>query len=415
MKQILLLAIFLISFSSPTYAQDPTIEVLTDPIYDGIEVRELAQDSDGNIWIAAQTILMYDGIEFTHIDDIPCISCVTTSIATGDNGTVWIGESNEIYRLNNGTWETMTPFPFQGGGVSDIIIDQNEVTWFAIYGFGLLSYDGNNWTTYEETDEGTLLDDINALAVDHDNHLWLGLDDEIIEYDGTSWNVTENIPSLDIPGLWGLQANEIKVGPDGIIWVIVSDGLIYFDGSIWRIAEFDGVPTDATMFPYALDIDHDGQAWMFANTGNVIFQYSQGSSGSFFQAPSFDIRGSEIFVDSENRIWVGGIGDSLVILTKPPVNSSEEMGTVEKQVVFSAMPNPAKKFINLNFEIPHSSEVNIEVYNLSGKKVSEFNEFFLSGEHTFFVNTNSYHSGMYLAKLISSSGHRSIKFFVTDD
>jgi photosystem II stability/assembly factor-like uncharacterized protein len=63
----------------------------------------------------------------------------------------------------------------------------------------------------------------------------------------------------------------------------------------------------------------------------------------------------------------------------------------------SIFPNPARELANISFNLPHSSEVNIEIYDLQGKQIESFHYGQQSqGSHVYQLNTQAYKPGSYI-------------------
>lgn len=72
----------------------------------------------------------------------------------------------------------------------------------------------------------------------------------------------------------------------------------------------------------------------------------------------------------------------------------KELGLTEKknndEVLIYIKPNPAKEIINLEFQIPISGSISIEIFDLKGKKyIFKSNEQHQSGNYTYEININS--------------------------
>ena len=68
-----------------------------------------------------------------------------------------------------------------------------------------------------------------------------------------------------------------------------------------------------------------------------------------------------------------------------------------------AYPNPFNPTITLSFSIPVDSEVILSIYNLQGREVSSLvNGNMTAGYHSVVWNADSYSSGVYFVKMMTS-------------
>lgn len=96
-------------------------------------------------------------------------------------------------------------------------------------------------------------------------------------------------------------------------------------------------------------------------------------------------------------------------------------GTPEEQAMamkilsdFTAFPNPANDYVNLNYELAQGSPVVLELYNEKGVQVNRVDKGFLSkGTYQHVWNTADYASGLYLCKIVTNQGIEPKKIVVT--
>lgn len=182
--------------SSSTYYE----YIITDKNTTWIATENFVASQNGFGWA------VYDrnsGIPTAPITDIYADDRITVVTTNGGGASI----------LENGTWR----FLHQGNGLStnalsSVTVDQDGTIWFGTYQAGLISYDGQNFTTYT-TEDGLLNYQITNLATGDDNVVWVGTilglnaisDGNVYAYttqDGLSANSIKNILPLANGSVW---------------------------------------------------------------------------------------------------------------------------------------------------------------------------------------------------------------------
>ncbi|MHC1765341.1 MAG: two-component regulator propeller domain-containing protein [Verrucomicrobiia bacterium] len=101
-------------------------------------------------------------------------------IAFDDEGIAWIGTSGGLARFDGEQW-TVYSRSNSGLPISNIgwelAIDAKGVKWIATEGGGLTRFDGTNWTTWNRANSRLPDNNVQAIAFDRYENLWLGLKD----------------------------------------------------------------------------------------------------------------------------------------------------------------------------------------------------------------------------------------------
>jgi ligand-binding sensor domain-containing protein len=166
-------------------------------------------------WIATDNFVAsqngFGWAVYDHNNGIP--TAPITDIYVDDRITVVTTNGGGASILENGTWR----FLHQGNGLStnalsSVTVDQDGTIWFGTFQAGLISYDGQNFTTYT-TEDGLLNYQITNLATGDDNVVWVGTilglnaiaDGKIYAYttqDGLSANSIKNILPMADGSVW---------------------------------------------------------------------------------------------------------------------------------------------------------------------------------------------------------------------
>lgn len=169
-------------------------------------------DNNGILWVVVEDGLMrYDGNSWKHFTQkdagfpLKHIICM----AVDSKNRLWCGTFGEN-RIGNGlimydganwhnykTSNSSIPSDFVGA----INIDNDDVVWMNcrheiypevdMYGYGLTSFDGEKWRTYNTSNSGMCSDHIYSIGIDKDNTKWLATagDNGITSFDGKNWQL----------------------------------------------------------------------------------------------------------------------------------------------------------------------------------------------------------------------------------
>jgi signal transduction histidine kinase/streptogramin lyase len=228
---------------------------------DGItlgEVRSIAQDRDGYLWLASDAgLIRFDGLRFSRADIVVhpsrLPSAPTRAVYVSRDGSLWVGYGNRqgLYRIRDGV-------------VVDIHL-KNHIQ-------GL----------------------VNVIIEDRDGTLWAGHDDGLHRLRNGAWEAV----SLPVPP--GSRVLDVHEDRAGTIWVATLNGLYRSapDGAFERAA-----PGDTAT--WAISEDHAGHVWVTDET--VGFRRADGH-GPF---ALFEARGMGLFHDSRRNLWVTTRGQGL--------------------------------------------------------------------------------------------------------
>jgi ligand-binding sensor domain-containing protein len=144
------------------------------------QVRALAFDAQGNLWIGAGGLSKFDGETWTVSLGKSC-----WCLALDEQGDLWAGtigggllkfdgEHWTVYEDPLESWVYSLAFDAQGnlwiGTISPGIAD------------GLAKFDGETWTVYTPENSGLPADQVLAVAVDERGNKWIGCDGGLAVY-----------------------------------------------------------------------------------------------------------------------------------------------------------------------------------------------------------------------------------------
>jgi hypothetical protein len=160
-------------------------------------------------------------------------------------------------------------------------------------------------------------------------------------------------------------------------------------------------------YAYGLAIDKDDNIYVTGGTHNSIsvgycYTIKYSSEGELKWKHKFDAphskfeNGNEIFVDDSNNVFVGGdVADS--------INGWNFLAFKIKQDFTTGIENTDNPNTKINFSIPESDNIKIEIYDILGRFISElFHGYITAGNHSKDFNTSNLSSGIYYYRLSTS-------------
>jgi ligand-binding sensor domain-containing protein len=211
-------------------------------------------------------------------------------------GNLWFGSDNGLYRYENGNWTLFNSANnFPGSNVKALCSDPHGPVW-VVTDNGVSRFDGEwrHWGIWINPNNS-----VEHFGIDKSGRFWLGGDDALYCFDGTSyapvildgvlnlaiapdgtvWTETRNFNT--IYRITGTEAEHIRsnsrnawnmtLDAQGALWLTYVDEVHTFDGTAWtRFTLQDGIPFDAQ----GIAFNNDGTPWCYAKT--AVSKYSGG-------------------------------------------------------------------------------------------------------------------------------------------
>ena len=214
------------------------VKAYNDSIYQKFDdrgIRALVEDGEEKLWLGAtnDSLYRYDKISCyrapVQLNNNPPISCMIRDHA----GYLWVGTIGEgISRLHL-NWQMFSNDDF---GLSDEVIitsideDKNANLWIATFTQGIAKFDGHVFTKYNVNDNRIGMNCVNSILVDKDNQIWCATDNGVHcftnESEWTSY-FEDKLANKEVYSI--LQDNA------GIFWFGTKGGVSRFDGTVWQI------------------------------------------------------------------------------------------------------------------------------------------------------------------------------------
>jgi ligand-binding sensor domain-containing protein/signal transduction histidine kinase len=304
-------------------------------------ITDILTGADGNLWVATRDGLICRGNgiwkEYGVEDGLPSRTCY--SLLQDRFGALWVGTSNGAARFDGARFIS-PPMEMEAGRrhVLALVEDREGGLWYAVSG-GLMRLSGTEIKRVE-LPEGIPQFMFQCGVVDREGEIWFGTQEGVVHYADGVFNqyTTRN-------GLGDNQVYAVMVGREGSIWIATDNGVSKLrKGPFVHFNKDTGLVSDMLGPIFK---DGRGRVWVGTNEGisvfegddiwtlttedgltnpvvNAIAEDSDGSIliGSGANLVRWDVRGiTSVFEqrgvlsllrDSSGRIWVGGLGLSLL-------------------------------------------------------------------------------------------------------
>lgn len=284
-------------------------------------VRDMARDSDGNVWILGdESLFLVKGnslVEQTADTGLPDSISSPISLFADIHGDIWMSYNSEegsgVSRRKDDIWITVLERP--GKALGNLTIAPDGTIWFSQSG-SVHAYDGSEVTDYDVSWIGG--DNVGRIATTSDNSVWCATKDRLVQIrDGETEDMTERF----------LQALEAAIAPHPFygfskvysngneVWVSVHCGEVFAEYTVlgrysedkWRFF----VPGPNLIYPYGIGSPHyiavgdDGSLWMagfFTMWPQPAVQFDNGSWRLYRDVNWL----CDIAVGGDNRVWFFG-------------------------------------------------------------------------------------------------------------
>ena len=222
---------------------------------------------------------------------------------------IWAGTDIGLIKLNK-TDGSIVIFDKTSGlpdnFIAAIAINNEGNIWFGLssfigLGYGLVKYDGTNFTIYDTSNSGLPSNNVSALCFDEEGNLWIGCISDytsLVKYDGVDWTIYNSHNSL-------LPSNKVikSIAVDTTkLWVGTYGGLFSFDGSEWQ-----SYPEIPSVIVKTVFVDNKNIKWVGLFVGIAKYNDSTWTifSASDSTTPLYYNEVNSITVDENNILWAG--------------------------------------------------------------------------------------------------------------
>ncbi len=137
----------------------------------------IIKDSKNTLWAgSAKGLVKYDTAWTKVGEDVDFPSDNFTTLAEDSKGRLILG-TNKGISIYDGTTFTNIPeiesLKIKKFRVNQICVDKNNVAWIATENYGVLRYDGTNWSQYSKNTTGGMYDKVTAIKMASDGKLYV--------------------------------------------------------------------------------------------------------------------------------------------------------------------------------------------------------------------------------------------------
>ncbi len=329
-------------------------------------VYGITQTRDGYLWIAAEKgVVRFDGLRFRLFQPLQptaTTDAAALTVVPDPEGGLWTGlRRAAVMRLRNGAFENAlnTEGP-PATWVGAMAMGNGDAILIADTQLGLLAWrdgraetllprealprpfvtsiaqtpDGDIWLGTRNAGlvrvqhghaaavPGVPLNQINCLVPDERNGLWIGTDNGIFRWDGTSV-----IRAATRPEAGHARALAMVRDHDGNVWVGTSDGLVRIDSH--GALTFEARESSSAVT--ALFEDREGNLWVGDASG--IERWRDGAFASYTKVDPVMAGGiGPVFSDAADRVWLAPASGGLYWLRDGRVGS---VAALHDDVIYS--------------------------------------------------------------------------------
>ena len=301
------------------------------------DVRSIAVDQQGDVWIAAASGVFRKKKE-SRIFELVIAGDdrgPAYSIAIEPNGVVLMGTWNGLYQFQNKQLKKIEePKP----PISVIASNGNHI--FALGPLGMWQSDQNNWVELKVNIARSVRDAI----VDEQGRLLIATDVGLYVYENGQAALYQ-----DTKELISCYVNSLSFAPDNKIWAGVLGGVSIRENNklVKNLTPEDGIPS---IFVSSIDQSPDGVMWVGTNVGVVRYDQHGNHSLRFSKRWLMNDQVNDVAFDTDGTAWIATDG-GVSAIRKRTMTLASKQEYFYKQLMTKHMREP---WIcgNLRLEVP---------------------------------------------------------------
>lgn len=381
-------------------------------------VKSIAIDKNNNKWIGTENgISKYDGqiwTPYTHINDDWQIGIVN-DLQVAPDGSIWLGTPKGLLKFNQGNWTVFNSnnSPMPGSQVYSITISPDGTVWAYLQNSHLIKFDGLDWEIFTPPFEG--MTNLSSIQADHEGNLYAGgwsfpfsqNKATLLKYDGINWQRYDYTFANSMLSPYIISS--ITIDEENNVYMsIQTDGLLVFDGT-----SFLRIPAPYAQNVYDMAIDSSGILWM-ANYTIGLFSFD-GESFERFHKHNSGLSSdyvTSVVIDEFGEVWVGNEQTGVDVFRPPYVTSVLNIPKPEEInfKIYPPTPNPFSDLIRLEYELFQRQEIEISLFDLTGKKLLYIPSTQKSkGKHTQHLDGTLLSKGGYFIQVNNGQMHQAVK------
>ncbi|MBS1775456.1 MAG: hypothetical protein JSS64_04155 [Bacteroidetes bacterium] len=323
--------LFGLSFTISSHAQRYPFYNLS--IEDGLiqtQIRGLAQDSIGNLWIATiGGLSRFDGVSFRNYtvrDGLPTNGLY--SIAFDKHGILWIAHNRGISRFDG---RTFTETPCKNRPVLRIKIAPDGSVWGVSKGH-LIRLQNNRFSEIPMPDSGQFA----YCVLPEKDTLWIGSKGKLMIYTRKGWDSLLVPPTHTFSNQFLIH---LKRDAFNRILCATNTGIYRIDSGALKPIHVNGKPLDNLSDIRSICEDPDKNLWIGQTNG--VIRVSDTTLQFFNKTNGFTNNSVEdILTDHEGNIWLGSDGQGLFRFSGARFTMLDESSGLPSQQIMSIGSDP---------------------------------------------------------------------------
>jgi len=431
MKKIAVLFLFVTSYilysTNPEWLKIDASTIGIGPQNYEYSTRSIIALSDSSVWFAGSFdgFMEYKNGIWRHHDYIQhyanqrIILWDLYDMTDGFLDSKWISQlnSSKLIRMKRHFDTIYADYPYPNGPLKFCVKD--NYLWMTSRDTSLIRYDGENWTAYryvDSTRDPNLTLGFGKIVKDSYGNLWLA-GNGLVKFDGTNFykydTTNSNMPDTDIQSL--------AIDSQNNLWMY-----LFHDGEIWEkpvlFGKFDGTSYtkyDSTNSPITSEdkwvstvyADKSDNVWLTMQS--KIMRLS-GNTWTVFDSTNSPLIYKSLLLgitqDVYGNIWFGsnrGIylyNESGVVL--PGVTSAINEGNEEPGLIIK--PNPADEKVSISIGEEYTGELQLVITDMEGRVILTRK----LEEKDMSINTEILNNGTYLVKVTVKGNTKTGKFII---
>ncbi len=320
------------------YIEDPSVSVEMN-FYNEYTQEIVAQETFSGENDYQYTYASFNNIASDQIIDI--------AIDALDNK--WLGSWQDgLLKFDDVSWTqyTTSNSDLPNDNINCVATDNNNDVWIGTAS-GLTKFNGTSFTTYTTANSNLPTNNVTTIAIDDTNTIWLTTANELVKFTGTDWTIFND----DNTGNWFGGANSLVIDENNVKWMSAGYGVKSFDGTNWQYFNYLADDNDSCLLDCqttSLAIDINNEIWVGAHQ-----ECSQGGLLNLTQCETYLSTNSNLpensilslKIDKDGTKWIGTF-DGLTKLEKSTLSVQNTLDATE----ISFYPNPSKDNIYIDVE-----------------------------------------------------------------
>lgn len=218
----------------------------------------------------------------------------------------------------------------------------------------ILNAQNPEWMTYSVSNSGLPSNDTRSVAADVSGTRWIGTNNGLAGFDGTSWKVYNSSAA----GLSGNMFWSIVIDGSGNKWMSIGGILAEFNGTSWLIysTSNSGMPNKSVL---SIAIDGSGNKWIGTEGGGLV--KFDGTNWTVYNTSNSLLPNNSIYsiaIDGSGNKWVATYGGGLAKFdgTNWTVYNTSNSGIPSNNLVYSiAIDGSGNKWFGIEHGIQTDS------------------------------------------------------------